>query len=283
LILLQPSIPATLTKTLQRVAGTVVGGLVAAFLASIVHDRAVLLVSITVLAGVSAAVVQLNYALYSFFLTPTFVLLAEAHAFDPQVARLRIVNTLLGGAAAFLGARLLWPHDERVHFPQAMATVVRALREYFDEMVAVVSAAAPLPSARLREARRRFGLATNRADASFQRLLAESGRGSHRLEPWMTALLFARRAAATVSAAGSARWVDLAAAHVLAESPFVRAVRDTLDDLADAASAERAPSALPPLAELASTADTPTLAIRFARLAEQIEVVHAAVTRWSAR
>jgi uncharacterized membrane protein YccC len=174
---------------------------------------------------------------------------------------------------------LFWPHDERKHFPQAMADVLRALRGYFDEMIAVVASAGPLPSARLRNARRRFGLATNRADASFQRLLAESGREAHRLEPFMTTLLFSRRAAATVSAAGSARWIDHSDVHSLATSDFVTSVRAVLDDLADAVATERSPSPLPPLDERASQAGAATLAVRFARLAEQLEVIHAALER----
>ena len=74
IILLQQHAPATFTKGLQRIAGTVAGGVLAALIAAWVHDERIILGLALVLAGASAAVLQLNYALYSFFLTPTFVL-----------------------------------------------------------------------------------------------------------------------------------------------------------------------------------------------------------------
>lgn len=280
LILLQPYTPATTTKTLQRVLGTVLGGVLAALLVGHLHQRAPLIAIAAGLAGISAAVLQLNYALFSFFLTPTFVLLAEASVKDAHLVELRIVNTVLGAVLAFAGARLLWPHAERRRFPDELAAALRALRDYLEEMLRAVAAGAPLPSPSIRAARRRFGLAINRADTSFQRLLAEAGGHSPALEPIMTALLFARRASANIGAAGSARVVSGGAPTPQPLAPLAASLVAELEELEAAVRAARAPAAAPPLAELAARLPDALLAARFARLCQQLDVLHHALARW---
>ena len=158
LIILQPYRQATFTKALQRVAGTVGGAIVAALLAlDAAFDAMALLVVATLLAGISAAVLQLNYALFAFFLTPTFVLLAEIGARDWHLAEVRIVNTVLGGALAFVASRLFWPHRERDRFADELARVLAALADYVDAARARASpsragGAAALPPLRRRSA-----------------------------------------------------------------------------------------------------------------------------------
>jgi uncharacterized membrane protein YccC len=291
LILLQPYTPATFTKALQRVSGTVLGGVLAALLVRVVHDRTALMAAATLLAGVSAAVLQLNYALFALFLTPTFVLLAEVADDDPHTVAIRIVNTVLGGVLALAGARLLWPHHERKRFPDEMANAIGALHAYFDEMVRVLgSGAAPGTVAALRSARRRFGVETNQAEESFQRLLAESRGGNEALEPYMTLLLFARRFAAMIGATAAARSVVAAvsspeepsaeqAQTEAALAALAREVDRVLEALEAAVRARRLPPPLPALDEAAARVGSPVLAARFSRLALQLTVLHHAVAR----
>src|SRR6185295_12651342 len=94
-LLLQPYLPATLTRGVQRVAGTIAGGMLATAIAALVHNPLGIAIVAIVFAGVCAAVIQLNYGLFALFLTPTFVLLAEVHAPDTHLVALRITNTLL--------------------------------------------------------------------------------------------------------------------------------------------------------------------------------------------
>jgi uncharacterized membrane protein YccC len=282
LIVLQPYTPATLVKALQRVAGTVLGGLVAALLVTVVRDARVVLVIVGVLAGVSAAILQLNYALYSFLLTPTFVLLAEMNAHDWRLAEVRIANTLLGGALAFAGARLLWPHKEERRIPEEMAAALLALAGYLDAVVRVIVDDVPPPAPPLGAARRRLGLAANGADASFQRLLAEGNASAAEREAIMTMLLYVRRVGATLGAAASARTVVPTAAYAGAVADLGRSAGAALDDLADAVRRGRPPAPVPAIEALAATVASPLVAARIARLAQQLQVLHHAAARWRA-
>ena len=92
--------------------GTVVGGIFTAALGALFHDARAILVLSFIFAAVSVAVLPINYTASRSFLTPTFVLLAEASAGDWHLAGVRVLDTLLGGVLALLGARFLWPAPE---------------------------------------------------------------------------------------------------------------------------------------------------------------------------
>lgn len=275
IILLQPYAPATITKALQRVSGTVAGGIFAAIIGSVVHDARGILVVAFVLAGLSAAVLQINYALYSFLLTPTFVLLAEVHANDWSLARLRIMNTVIGGVLAFIGASL-WPSRERTRFAESLAAALAATRAYFACVMAVVGGADPSPSPRLNAARRLFGLRCNEADGSLQRLLAESHARPEAIEPLMTLVLYVRRFGASMGALASARAM-LPATTLERIEPLVAPIKQALEDLQEAVVHARrpAPLQLPPI-----DVDDPLVAARAQRFVQQLSILHGAVERW---
>src|SRR5262249_40517987 len=99
IIIVQPYAGATLIKGLQRTLGTIAGALLAFALGALLHDRGpALLVLIFVFTGVSVSFLRLNYLIYSVFLTPTFILLAELSSGNWHLAELRVIDTLIGGA-----------------------------------------------------------------------------------------------------------------------------------------------------------------------------------------
>jgi len=263
LIVLQPYTPETVKKGLQRIAGTVAGGILASLVVYFIRDEYALLVLASLLAAASVAVLQLNYALYAFFLTPTFVLLAEVSAGDFQLAKLRTLDTLIGGAIAFVCARALWPTSEERRFPGEMATALRAGCELLESSVDV-----PMRTARFDGARRQFGIAINNAEASFQRLLAEAGSAPVAMEPRMTLLLFTRRfAGSCIRAAtlGTSR----------RETRFVTTMETLLEDLASSIERGNPPSPLPPRESF------PPGDRDLERIALQLRVLHDAALRLS--
>jgi uncharacterized membrane protein YccC len=217
-LLLQPYLPATITRGLQRVGGTIAGGVIATAIAAIVHDPLGIAIIAIALAGVSAAVIQLNYGLYALFLTPTFVLLAEVHARDSHLVQLRITNTLLGAGLAVAGALLLWPSRESTRTGDRLADAIDAAAGYLREVFAAVTTRAPAHASAELAARRRAGRAFNHADLSLDRLVAE-GPPPRVLEPQMAVVTMTRRLTASLSAFASAREAsgpDAAAAVIAA-------------------------------------------------------------------
>jgi uncharacterized membrane protein YccC len=279
-LILQPYTGATSRRALQRVLGTIVGGALTAALAALFHDPLAILALAFVFAGVSVALLPLNYAAFSVFLTPTFVLLAEASAGDWHLAGVRILNTLLGGGLALVGSRLLWPTPESERTPAYVAASFRAIRAYLNEVVARFDDRGEAASRALRSARRNVGLAILNAEESLQRSLGEHRGPPEELAPMMTITTYTRRLAASIAALGLSRFsIDVPPRDGLA--PWAVAVDATLDDLAGALEEGRAPAALDDLP--ADPGAPPLLRGRLTRLGRQLRTLHDAVGRWDRR
>ncbi|HUR94699.1 MAG TPA: FUSC family protein, partial [Gemmatimonadales bacterium] len=278
-IILQPYAGATSRRALQRVLGTILGGALTAGLAALFQDPLAILGLAFVFSAVSVALLPLNYAAFSVFLTPTFVLLAEASAGDWHLAGVRISNTLVGGALAVLGSRFLWPSPESERTPAYLAACMRAMRHYLAEVVALFDDRGAAASHALRGARREVGLAILNADESLQRRLGEHGGRSEELAPMMTLATYARRLTASIAALALSR-------HSIEPSPherldaFARAIDATLEDLAAALEEGRAPEPMRELPDLDIAGASPLLRGRLARLERQVQTLHDAVVRW---
>ena len=200
IIVLQPYTGATTLKGFQRVVGTVAGGALATLLAATIHQEAWIMVAIFLLAGTSVALLPINYAVYSTFMTPTFVLLTELRVGDWQLVRWRILANLLGSGLALTGALLLWPSPERTRFPTEISAALQALSDYLQAAIRIPTLGDPSARQRVVEARRRLGLAYVNADASLQRLVAESPGREAELEPCLALLVHTRRLSSSITA-----------------------------------------------------------------------------------
>jgi uncharacterized membrane protein YccC len=279
-MILQPYTGTTSVRAVQRVLGTVVGGMLTAGLAALFHDQWAIFALVFVFALLSVALLPLNYAAFSVFLTPTFVLLAEASTGDWHLAGVRILNTVLGGGLALAGSQLLWPSPESERLPAYLARTITALRQYLALVVLRFDDRSEDAGRALREARRQVGLAILNAEESFQRLLGEHRGPAEALAPVMTLLTYTRRFTASTAALALSRYsVDAVQAGALA--PFARAADAALADVADALAAGRAPAPLGELPELPAGAVSPLLRGRLTRLGRQLKTLHDAAARWS--
>lgn len=280
-LILQPYTGATSVRALQRMLGTVVGGILTAGLAALFHDPRAIVALVFVFAVLSVALLPLNYAAFSVFLTPTFVLLAEATTGDWHLAGVRILNTVLGGVLALAGSRLLWPSPEAERLPANLARTITALRSYLAGVVERFDDRSDEAGRRLRDQRRQVGLAILNAEESFQRLLGEHRGPAEALTPVMTLLTYTRRFTASIAALALSRHsVEAVSSETIA--PFTRAADEALADLADALAAGNAPAPLGVLPEVAGGDQlSPLLRGRLTRLGRQLKTLHDAAARWA--
>jgi uncharacterized membrane protein YccC len=283
-LVLQPYSGLTSRRALQRVLGTIAGGALTAGLAALFHNMAAILALAFVFAALSVALLPLNYAVFSVFLTPTFVLLAEASAGQWNLAGLRIVHTVLGGALALAGTRLLWPSPEAERLPASLAAALGAVRSYLQRVVALFGDRSLDAGRSLRAARRDAGLAILNAEESFQRLLAEHRGAPGELEPLMALLAYSRRVTASAAALALSRHSG-AEVPSGALAPFARAADAMLDDLIVSVADGRAPLPWAQLPGPGQHADgvPPLLRGRLSRLERQLHTLHDAVDRWERR
>jgi len=227
-VVLQPYTSATVQRGLQRVTGTIAGAVVAALLLSVVQTPLQMMAIVFAGTVLTVALLPVNYGLFSFALTPTFVMLAEVHAIDRHLVWLRVDNTLIGALIAWLAAWLLWPAAEQGRVRDDLAAALRELAE-------LTRCIAECDERQIGEARRTVSVALTNADASVQRALSGAGESRDAEEAMMAVLVYARRYAAALPA------------------PSPRAAA-ALNDLAEAIAQQRAPQIeeIPDMPELAA-------------------------------
>jgi uncharacterized membrane protein YccC len=281
IVILQPFGAGTRQKAMQRVFGTILGGIVAAGLSALFHSAIAVYVLIAIFTALCVALLPLNYGAYAVFGTPAFVLLAEASAGDWHLAGIRVVNTLIGGALALLGAALLWPGDEWNRLPEYAAAAIRADDEYLQKALAMLGDGGTPDIGVLRDARREIAQAAANAEDSFQRLISEHRGPPDRLEPIMALLVCARRMSASTAALALSGYVSTNIGTDMLE-PFAKAAHAILSDLADAIVESRAPAPFPPVGTIPmpDAAVAPVLHRRLVRIARQIKLLHDAGARW---
>jgi uncharacterized membrane protein YccC len=181
IIVLQPYGSGTLRRGLQRVGGTIAGGVLAAILATAIHGQAGLIAAVTVVAALTLATYAVNYAWYCFFLTPTFVLMSMPNFRDWSYAEVRIANTLLGALVAVFAMRLLWPEREHLELSRLLGRGASADAGYLRAMMQYWRVPVPERATAERQllapARRLAGLAINDAEESLDRMMLEPGFG----------------------------------------------------------------------------------------------------------
>jgi uncharacterized membrane protein YccC len=210
---LQPYVGSTFQRALERVGGTVFGSAVAAAIIVGVRSPAALATLMVPLSVAAVATRPRSYRLFTFFLTPVFVLLAERHLGDWWTAAMRVGDVALGGAIALAAAVLVLPSSERARLPEALARMLEAVGAYAHAALA----AAPETDARIVEARRAAAAALGAAEASLERLLSEPLSDRKAAEDAMLLVTYARRLATALTALGTLETTAKAGSEARAE------------------------------------------------------------------
>jgi len=173
LIVLQPHVSGTMRRGLERIGGTVAGGILAAILAAALHTQLAIAAALFPLALLALAFLPVNYTAFAFFLTPTFVLAWLPYAGDWKLAVVRILNTVAGALISLAAMLFLFPSYERERAPEFLGASIRADRRYLAQLAGAWRSRSRATRL-LANARRATGLAHNDTEESLDRLLAES-------------------------------------------------------------------------------------------------------------
>ncbi|MCB5943132.1 FUSC family protein [Acidocella sp. KAb 2-4] len=169
---LQPYFSATWVRTAERMAGTMLGGLLAAGLGLVVHSPFALAMAMLPLTVLALAMRAVNFSIYIALLTPMIVLLVEQlrpGMSEESIALWRMIYTLLGGALAVAGNMLLWPRFAAPQLEASISAAIAAHAAYAGAVFAALLDGAPTPDG----ARRAAGLASNNLEAALARAVLE--------------------------------------------------------------------------------------------------------------
>jgi uncharacterized membrane protein YccC len=199
---MQPYFGMTFARALERVGGTLLGGIVAALLALVVTTPLAMAAAMFPLAVLALAIRGVSFGLFMAALTPMIVLLVELGqpgASEWMIAGARALATFAGGVVAVAGCYVLWPSWEPSRLADEIRTAIAAHGRYADSVISFLLE--EVDAAAVDQARRAAGLASNNAEASISRALLEPGSFARdRLEAAMVIDAALRRLAGRLSA-----------------------------------------------------------------------------------
>ena len=180
---LQPFFATTWQRAVERSAGTVLGGVLAAVLAAFVHSPLATAAVLTPLSIAAFALRGVSFGLFMVCLTPMVVLLSELGRPGESeflIAAFRAGFTVIGGTLAVLGGALLWPSWEPQRVRLALSTAIQAHGAYAELELTALLEPGRTPPARLEAVRRAAGLASNNLETALNRALQEPQQAARR-------------------------------------------------------------------------------------------------------
>jgi uncharacterized membrane protein YccC len=230
LFLVQPNVAMTLKRSAHRVAGTMIGALVAAALGCFIHSPLLLALAVLPLAIGTLAARSASYWAYALFLTAHFILVAQLgqpSGSELALALARVCNSVAGAALAITVSMLAWPRWEKHHVTHALTAAIEAAAAYVTEALHAAGGRT-VTDASLQDLRRDACMAIDAAEASFHRMMIEP-RAEAQLADTATEVVWALRsaigAAALIEVSGAIDEGRSSAAHLI---EFAGSVRDEM-------------------------------------------------------
>lgn len=249
LVALKPNFGGTSETTVQRVIGTILGGIIGITLILLVKNQLAIAVCFLLLVFVAMSVRSLSYSIFTILLTSAIILLLNIiSAGGWKVGVLRIFDSLAGGGLALLGSYLLFPRWERQQLPAQLEKTIRANLAYFQQVIANYMHPEQNASAdSINMLRHQAALENANANAAAQRLFSEPRHIQGEIEPVMTLMAYIRGFFSSVTTlaehlrefSGECQFVEL--------KRLTDTIVQVLENLADALRQGQPPQPLPAL------------------------------------
>jgi uncharacterized membrane protein (TIGR01666 family) len=133
--MLKPAFSLTKQRNIERIAGTVIGGLLGIVLLLFVSNKEVLFAIMVVLMILNYSLVRINYLAMVLCLTPFVLILFSLLGLSVlDVAKERILDTVLGCTIAFSAGYFLFPTWEAEQLEGYLLKMLQANKEYLDKI-----------------------------------------------------------------------------------------------------------------------------------------------------
>jgi len=223
-LVVQPAAGATWPRSLERMLGSIVGGLLAALVVALAPAPLAILSAIFPIAAATIALRRVNYTLHVASVTTLFVLVTELLLPASGIPAARVVNNVIGSVVGAVAAMLLWPDRSGNGLEVQLADAVAANLALAAQAFKVQDAGAGFDAAR-----RAAGVASTTAETTCHRLaLVGQGRRLHLREATHVLAALRRLAGAATAQSLADQAADPARASTIAEAsaPLVAALRN---------------------------------------------------------
>ncbi|MEO8239655.1 MAG: FUSC family membrane protein [Flavobacterium sp.] len=172
-VIMRPGYGLTKERSYNRIFGTILGGLLAFGIVSLVQNHVALSIFsiICMLLGISFT--QINYKISATFVTMYVVFIYGILVPNVvEVIQFRILDSLTGAILAFLANQFLWPAWEFINTPIHIESSIRANRNYLKEIADYYNKKGEVPTS-YRLARKNAFIEIGSLMTSFQRMMQE--------------------------------------------------------------------------------------------------------------
>jgi uncharacterized membrane protein (TIGR01666 family) len=135
IIIMRPGYGLTKQRSIQRAIGTIIGGIIAFSILSIIRDHFALSILAILSMFLGFTFNQIKYTVSATFVTMYIVFLYGILTPDfVDVIQFRVIDTLMGAFLAYFANHFLWPSWEYTKTPEYLEKSIIANREYLKEI-----------------------------------------------------------------------------------------------------------------------------------------------------
>ncbi len=173
IIILKPGFSLTKQRNIERLAGTIAGGVIGILILSFIHDRDTLFWLIAFFMLGTYTFQRLNYIVMVIFITPYILILFNLLGLGfLNVAEERLIDTAIASAMSFAASYFLFPHWESIQLDSYMKQVLKANIDYLEKLRAFITGT-PVSTLDYKLARKELYISTANLSAAFNRMLSE--------------------------------------------------------------------------------------------------------------
>jgi len=182
-IVLKPSFSFARKRNIQRILGTIVGGVISFIIVYFVQNQTVLFVLLCLGTLMCYSFLEINYFVFVVGITMLVVMsysFIAPHVLD-KVLLERIMNSLIGAAIGFFASLFIFPSWESRLVQQYIAEMIRASKSYF-LVVSKCFIGEPFTDMELKLKRKDFTIALANLSDNFQRMLTDPKKQQQHLQ-----------------------------------------------------------------------------------------------------
>src|SRR5690606_1803840 len=173
MVTLKPGFSLTKERNFQRLAGTIIGGLVGAVLLLVVKDETSLFILLLLFMVTTFSLIRVSYVVSVIFMTPYVLILFSFLGMDTlSIVQERIIDTLIGSGLAFLSSGVSLASWHSVHVHGTMRKLLVPNYRYIAQALKTI-AGQPPSITEYKLARKDVYVSTANMASAFQRMMTE--------------------------------------------------------------------------------------------------------------
>jgi uncharacterized membrane protein YccC len=180
--ILKPAFSLTKQRNIERIIGTVIGGAVGAAILIFIPNRDVKFALMVVFMIANYSFMRINYLVMVLCVTPFVLILFSFLGMGfMEVAKERVLDTVVGCAIAFSASYFLFPTWESDQLRQYISNLLKANANYLARIMDGL-AGRPIDLLKYKLARKEVYVSSANLAAAFQRMLSEPKSKQHNQE-----------------------------------------------------------------------------------------------------